>query len=525
VLYTKASNMNLQAAANVAAMTLAEQLADVLPTAVSSINLLNPGPPPTSAAASAVSLQEQKQAAQKKDKEDEQQNAEGDDAAEDVSYKPYRPLKIKFGKPHPDPVVENSTLSAVEPPDIFYNLAIPAEVIHKGKLSDLQLEAIVYGSQRHHMNLPKPPTPKEDNSEDENIIPQPSTTVILQPSTNVIPQPSTKQKAPPSTGSNKRKSPHSSASSSSSSCNNQTPPVPVRCGFLLGDGAGMGKGRTLAAFCYENIMRGRTKHLWISVSGDLYQDAKRDLRDLGLDDYANKHCHLLGKMPYSKIKEQEGLIFSTYRTLIGVSKGGTRLGQLLDWCGEDFDGLILFDECHKAKNIKLDAEGNIQNLGSAECSRTAAAVVELQQKLPRARVVYCSATAVSEPFNLGFMSRLGLWGPGTEHPSGFNQFLESIKRLGCGTYTYVHYTVHYCCSFDGNAPHLTTFSYFLFPTIPRFHGIACYVSQVQGRHGGTNTELSRVRIQCHFQRHVGRNRKGIRQECRLVGGNARCSGQ
>ena len=41
-------------------------------------------------------------------------------------------------------------------------------------------------------------------------------------------------------------------------------------------------------------------------------------------------------------------------------------------------------------------------------------MVELQNKLPRARVVYCSATSVSEPKNLGFMSRLGLWGPGSK---------------------------------------------------------------------------------------------------------------
>lgn len=56
-------------------------------------------------------------------------NDEEDDAAEAVSYKPYRPLKVKFGRPHPDPVVENSTLAAVEPPEIVYNLAIPADVI------------------------------------------------------------------------------------------------------------------------------------------------------------------------------------------------------------------------------------------------------------------------------------------------------------------------------------------------------------------------------------------------------------
>jgi len=46
--------------------------------------------------------------------------------------------------------------------------------------------------------------------------------------------------------------------------------------------------------------------------------------------------------------------------------------------------------------------------------------------------VYCSATSVSHPKNLGFMNRLGLWGYGTEHPIGFNQFLQALKRLGTG---------------------------------------------------------------------------------------------
>ena len=79
----------------------------------------------------------------------------------------------------------------------------------------------------------------------------------------------------------------------------------------------------------------------------------------------------------------------------------------------------MLDECHKAKTIDLDENGNATNVGKGTlCSQTAAKVVELQNKLPRARVVYCSATSVSVPKNLGFMSRLGLWGPGTEHPSG-----------------------------------------------------------------------------------------------------------
>ena len=48
-------------------------------------------------------------------------------------------------------------------------------------------------------------------------------------------------------------------------------PPAYRAAFLLGDGAGMGKGRTLAGFVVENIARGRKKHVWISVSSDLYE--------------------------------------------------------------------------------------------------------------------------------------------------------------------------------------------------------------------------------------------------------------
>ena len=52
-------------------------------------------------------------------------------------------------------------------------------------------------------------------------------------------------------------------------------------------------------------------------------------------------------------------------------------------------------------------------------------------RLPRARVVYCSATAVSNLENMAFMNRLGLWGYGTEH-SHFSQFFKGVQRFGCG---------------------------------------------------------------------------------------------
>lgn len=35
-----------------------------------------------------------------------------------------------------------------------------------------------------------------------------------------------------------------------------------RAGFLIGDGAGVGKGRTVAGIILENYLRGRKKSLW-----------------------------------------------------------------------------------------------------------------------------------------------------------------------------------------------------------------------------------------------------------------------
>lgn len=74
-------------------------------------------------------------------------------------------------------------------------------------------------------------------------------------------------------------------------------------------------------------------------------DAKRDLRDLGLDSYADEKCFLLGKLPYDNLAKnyKEGVMFVTYQTLIGKNKvKKTRMDQLLQWCGgDDFNGLIM----------------------------------------------------------------------------------------------------------------------------------------------------------------------------------------
>lgn len=64
-------------------------------------------------------------------------------------------IAVNFGKKHPDPVVETSSLSSVEPPDIKYQLRILDECVDEGgKLSALQLESITYACQRHNTILP-----------------------------------------------------------------------------------------------------------------------------------------------------------------------------------------------------------------------------------------------------------------------------------------------------------------------------------------------------------------------------------
>lgn len=138
--------------------------------------------------------------------------------------------------------------------------------------------------------------------------------------------------------------------------------------------------------------------------------------------------HLQFQFKYGKIDSKlnnytkNGVIFSTYSSLISKQAGkknNTRLNQLVEWFGVNYDGVIIFDECHKAKHLVTSSD--------KKSSQTGKAVEELQQKLPNARVVYASATGASEPRNMGYMIRLGLWGPGTPF-ANFGQFLTAVEK-------------------------------------------------------------------------------------------------
>ena len=79
-----------------------------------------------------------------------------------------------------------------------------------------------------------------------------------------------------------------------------------------------------------------------------------------------------------------------------------------------------------------DRAKNLFGGNGGKPTKTGQAVLKLQTALPRARVVYCSATGASEPKHLGYMDRLGLWG-GSDTPFGdFDDFRRAVESRGVG---------------------------------------------------------------------------------------------
>mmetsp|Transcript_13833 Transcript_13833/g.20720 ORF Transcript_13833/g.20720 Transcript_13833/m.20720 type:complete len:1394 (+) Transcript_13833:36-4217(+) len=205
----------------------------------------------------------------------------------------------------------------------------------------------------------------------------------------------------------------------------------VRAGFFLGDGAGVGKGRQIAAIIYDQVARGRGKHIWFSISSDLRVDAQRDLCDVGCHVRVIDSCQSLDaieKLAFGSSTSKRGIVFSTYSTLIsafGSSTSSTkksRLDQLVEWCGGSrFEGCLIFDEAHKAKSFNVSNE--------KASTKMATAAIEIQKRLPLARVVYASATGVSEISHMAYCERLGLWGPSSPF-AAFSDFHATLEKRG-----------------------------------------------------------------------------------------------
>lgn len=280
-------------------------------------------------------------------------------------FEPYAPSKVRIAgaQPHPASIVESAAMATVNAPDVGHvTLSIPQELIDSGAVSDIQLEGMVYCKAAHSEYLP-------------------------------------------TVGAEQK----------------------VRRGWMLGDGAGVGKGRLIAAIILDNFQEGRQKAVWMTKSQDLLEDANRDWTALGQDP---KLIFNLSRIRVdSSIKATRGLLWCTYDTMKQKAKKEqkqSRLDQIVEWLGEDFDGVIVFDEAHMM--------GNVLQMGGRQGRKPSARAVrglELQGRLPNARIVYATATAATEVSNFAYADRLGLWGRGTPFTNKLD-FISKIQEGGVG---------------------------------------------------------------------------------------------
>ena len=196
-----------------------------------------------------------------------------------------------------------------------------------------------------------------------------------------------------------------------------------RTGFFLGDGTGAGKGRQAAACILDQWLKGNRRHIWISKNAPLLEDAQRDWTAIGglPSDIIDLARWKIGE----EITAPQGILFVPYGTLRSARVEDTRLDQIVRWAGPAFEGVIVFDEAHELGGVA----GGEGALGQKQGSLQGITGVLLQNTLPRARVLYASATGASDVNNLAYAVRLGLWGPGTAFANR-EQFISEIRDGG-----------------------------------------------------------------------------------------------
>lgn len=298
----------------------------------------------------------------------------------DALYEEYalHAIRIPDAHAHPTKLVQSAAMASVAPPKPSYWPHLPANVVADGILSDAQLESVIYAGEAHSEFL--------------------AGSWTIDPTFDVV----------------------------AAARDDAENAVRFRRGWFLGDGTGAGKGRQVAGILLDNWLKGRRRAVWISKSDKLIEDAQRDWSALGME--------RLLVTPLSRFRQgapirlAEGVLFTTYATLRTDERGEklSRVRQIVEWLGSDFDGVIVFDESHAMQN----AAGQKGERGDQAASQQGRAGLRLQHALPNGRVVYVSATGATTVHNLAYAQRLGLWG-GDDFPFATRaEFVEAIEEGG-----------------------------------------------------------------------------------------------
>lgn len=366
-------------------------------------------------------------------------------------YQPQR-LQVPGSHPHPGPLVQSAAMASVVPPAPTYTPNLPAETIQKGLLSIAQIEAVVYAGQAHQQLLDT----KVDDLAAKNF--------------KLVPGVPYRRGFFIGDGTGVGKGREISGILLDNIRQGRTKHVWVseKQGLLndaARDFAGVQDGATevgvLKSGQIFNLSAKTRPGTWDVTADDgvLYTTyaTLRSAQKYGNFDPGDEvettdgrtgvltsinvksstvNVRFPGekkvvKLPFDEVASIDN--DSTWRETVGKKppagwKPRTRIDQIVEWLGPQFDGVIAFDEAHNAGNaVVMKGER-----GDSKPSAMALAVVELQKRLPNARVVYVSATGATEVSNLSFATRLGLWGPGTPFPD-VKTFIAKMEAGGLAT--------------------------------------------------------------------------------------------
>ena len=300
----------------------------------------------------------------------------------DDIYQRYSPsaIVISNAAPHPTPLVESSAMAAITAPYPTCMVKLPDRIVEEGLASREQLEALIYTCDAHAKHMDTKWKINDTGS------------VVL-------------------------------------AADDDPDGKYHRKGMMIADGTGCGKGVEAALIMLTNWCEGRKRAVFVTKNMSLLPDIQRDWTRLGGN--AEQIVPLNNFKLGDKIKLNEGILFVTYGGLKTAASGSkkSRVDQIIEWVGEDFDGAMCFDEAHMLGNCTGETNDRGQ---TGKASQQALAGTELINRLPDARVVYLSATGAAKVDNLAYCWRLGLWMT-KEFP--FNSREQFLAKMGAAGVT------------------------------------------------------------------------------------------